>query len=89
MEYDGDFLYIIHKKETKRIPLNKVHKVRVTNITFNRNPTWKVDYYDFEGKKLNVRIIPNKKNKNHFEEFKIKVMEVNPDAVIEETPKSF
>lgn len=87
--FDDYYLYITTGKHTKQIPLENIHKIKLTmtNIGTARF-AWKIGYTDNNSEEKTIRILPGAGN-NYFEEFKHKVREKNPSVMIKNWSHSF
>lgn len=82
IEYDDKYLYISSFYKNEKMPLNNVNRIKKTLTEVNGTPSWKIDYTDNNGKFKSVRVIPNSKHPEVFEDYKSHIKNVNPKVEI-------
>ena len=67
VDFDQENIYITFMKETDKIPLENITKVKMIVISVNEASFYKISYKTLHGGNDSVRIIPT----SNFEEFKL------------------
>jgi hypothetical protein len=79
VEFDDDYMYVSTRKKTEVIPLEKVHKIKITMTSINNYSLWKIGYRDEMDNEKAVRIIPKAWSGN-FERF-MEIVKLKNDNV--------
>ena len=88
VEFDQTNMYVINGRNEMSIPLKNVYKIKLTMTRINNRHLWKIGYYNNEGERKAVRILPRWFYK-YFNQFEEAVKKANPDVKISNWSWSF
>ena len=86
IDFDPDFMYIIHGGTIQTIPLSDVIVLKMTMTSISEEKMWKVKYRDEKGDIKSVRFLPKYKQ---LDLFKKAVSMKNPTVEIKNWSHSF
>ncbi len=89
IKYDRKNIYIIHDKNEKCVPLDKIKGIRLTLMKLNNHSTWLIDYINENNEESHVRFIPNLHELEYFKFLKEDLIIHNPKAIIKNEATSF
>ena len=88
VEFDQDFMYVMHRSGEEIIPLKDVNRIKYTMTQINNKNMWLIGYYDKNKVEQSVRILPRWFYR-HFDEFKNCVRAANNEVKIKNYSHSF
>jgi len=88
IRFDDNYLYVCRGKEIKKVPLERIYKIKLTMSKIGLQRVWKIGYTDSHNQSETVRVILRLWN-NNFQLFQEKVKEKNPSIRIQDWSHSF